>query len=372
MIEDGIAHLFLGNNGRLGFAAAGDLQITKHVEAETGMNPNTETEFSIVVNFYDPEGTEFSDSRNYEYTISRKSETGENGDAEEGAGSNSAAAESAETKTISSGGTITLKAGETARIRNLPAGTKYQISEPVVPDAYQLKEITNGTGTIEAGKVDEEAPEAVVTNTYDPEPYVTPGDPADTEDVFRAKKALVNADWEDGLSFTFRLLALNEANPLPDNAEVHTLESQANGTAYRYVETTVNSSAPVSFGTITFTKPGVYEYDILEYIPESTGKIPGYDYSTAVFRVTVTVADDGEGHLYCASKTIALVQPGNDSLVDEADGIPKFNNVFDAVEESVNLKAKKEYRDPSGATKLEAGQFTFEVSADVYKRQAHC
>ena len=54
---------------------------------------------------------------------------------------------------------------------------------------------------------------------------MTPGDPADTEDVFRAKKALVNADWEDGLSFTFRLLALNEANPLPDNAEVHTLES---------------------------------------------------------------------------------------------------------------------------------------------------
>ncbi|MGO5165722.1 MULTISPECIES: Spy0128 family protein [unclassified Candidatus Paralachnospira] len=362
-IEDGIAHLFLGNNGRLGFAAAGDLQITKNVEAETGMNPNTETEFSIVVNFYDPEGTEFSDSRNYEYTISRKSETGENGDAEEGAGSNSAAAESAETKTISSGGTITLKAGETAKIRNLPAGTKYQISEPVVPDAYQLKEITNGTGTIEAGKVDEEAPEAVVTNTYDPEPYVTPGDPADTEDVFRAKKALVHADWEDGLSFTFRLLALNEANPLPDDAEVYTLESQANGTAYRYVETTVNSSAPVSFGTITFTKPGVYEYDILEYIPESTGKIPGYVYSTAVFRVTVTVADDGEGHLYCASKTIALVQPGNDSLVDEADGIPKFNNVFDAVEESVNLKAKKVYRDPSDATKLEAGQFTFEVSA---------
>ena len=241
-IDDGIAHLFLGNNGRLGFAASGDLQITKHVEAETGMNPNTETEFSIVVNFYDPEGTEFSDSRNYEYTISRKSETGENGDAEEGAGSNSAAAGSAETKTISSGGTITLKAGETAKIRNLPAGTKYQISEPVVPDAYQLKGITNGTGTIEAGKVDEEAPEAVVTNTYDPEPYVTPGDPADTEDVFRAKKALVHADWEDGVSFTFRLLALNEANPLPDNAQVHTLESQANGIAYRYVETTVNSS----------------------------------------------------------------------------------------------------------------------------------
>lgn len=161
------------------------------------------------------------------------------------------------------------------KIRNLPAGTKYQISEPVVPDAYQLKGITNGTGTIEAGKVDEEAPEAVVTNTYDPEPYVTPGDPADTEDVFRAKKALVHADWEDGVSFTFRLLALNEANPLPGQCPGAYTGVPGDGNRLPYVETMVNSGSPISFGTITFTKPGVYEYDILEYIPESTGKDTG-------------------------------------------------------------------------------------------------
>ena len=358
-IDDGIGHLYLGNNGRLGFAAAGSLQITKQVEAEEGMNPNADTEFSIVVKFFDSEGNEFDSSRSYEYTISRKSGAGT--DSGTGEGGNSDAAGTNGIQTIKSGGTIKLKDGETAEIKNLPAGTKYQISEPTVPGAYKLNGITdNGQGTIEAGKNDGEAPEVVVTNTYNPEPYVTPGDPTDADDVFRAKKELVNADWEEGLSFTFRLIALNEANPLPDGAQV---ETQEDGTAYRYVETTVTDSTPVSFGKITFTKPGVYEYNIREYIPESAGKAPGYDYSTAVFRVTVTVADDGEGHLTCASKVITLVQPGNDSQVDETDGVPNFRNVFDAEDESINLKAKKAYSDPSGATKLEKDQFTFVVSA---------
>lgn len=81
-------------------------------------------------------------------------------------------------------------------------------------------------------------------------------------------------------SFTFTLQAVTEGAPMPANGGTLTITGAGNG----------------SFGVITYTVPGTWEYTV----SETKGTAAGYTYDPAVYHVTVTVTDE-QGKLKAVS-----------------------------------------------------------------------
>ena len=100
----------------------------------------------------------------------------------------------------------------------------------------------------------------------------------------------------------------------------------------------------VTFDVIELSEPGTYVYTITE----TAGALAGVTYSDLVYTATVTVTDDGIGHL------IAKVEYslGQDTVTEAL-----FTNVYKAQSVEVALKATKAL---SGRTQ-EDGEFSFEL-----------
>ena len=233
--------LYLGNNGKLTMDATGSVKVTKVVKADEGLNPNANTDFTMK---FALAGTGLDANAAYNYTVTNADST------------------QASTGTIQNNGTFTLKDGQTAEIVGLPVGSTYTITEPEekLPKGYTQKSIDNGTGTVTA-----KASTVTVTNTYAPEEITVDPNNDDTNYPFRAEKILQGRDWRGSDTFTFQLQAVAGA-PLPKEA------TASNG--IRYTEYTVTgktgtdgTAVDFNFGSVTFTKPGTYEYDITEIIP---------------------------------------------------------------------------------------------------------
>lgn len=260
--------LYLGNNGKLTMDATGSVKVTKVVKADEGLNPNANTDFTMK---FELAGNNVNANAEYKYTVTGTEET----------------------KTIKNGGTFTLKDGQTAEIVGLPVGSNYTITEQDLPAGYNQTSITdNGTGKVTAGT----AQEVTVTNTYEPEGITVDPNNDDTNYPFRAEKILQGRDWRNSDTFTFQLQAVTPGAPLPAGA------TESNDIRYKEYMVkgpsegaTAGTSVPITFGSVIFTKPGTYEYDITEIIP--TDKIPGVSYDSSFYHVTVTIVDDGTGKL---------------------------------------------------------------------------
>ena len=328
-LQNGFGYLHLGNNGRLGYEAKGSLKITKQVQAADGLTPAANTAFTMQVDLTNAAGTALPGS--YGYTV--------DGNA---AGS------------ITSGETITLKNGQTAEIEGLPAGAKYAVTEVKIPVGYTADISDSGTGVITAGRVNDTAPVVTVTNTYAPAAYTM-------EQAFPGSKTLTGRSWLASDSFRFLLEAIDPADaPLP--APVKT---DAAGTRYSQVNVKAADGTPAgtpidfNFGTVTFTKPGTYVYNIREYTPSTEDRIPGVSYDETVYRATVGITDDGKGHLTLGSYTLEEIVQENGTTNAPNGNVAAFTNTFNANDEVINFKALKRYVDTSGATRLANGQFHF-------------
>ena len=328
-LQNGMSYLHLGNNGRLTYEAKGSLRITKQVQAAAGLAPADDTAFTMQVNLTDSAGTALPGS--YRYTV--------DGNA---AGS------------ITSGGTITLKNGQTAEIEGLPAGAKYAVSEVNVPAGYTAAVTDSGNGVIAAGRVNDTAPVVTVTNTYAPAAY-------SMENAFPGSKTLNGRNWKDGDSYRFLLEAIR-----PDNAPLPaTVETDAAGTRYSQIDVTAADGTaagkPINFnfGTVAFTEPGNYEYNIREYTPSTEDRIPGVSYDETVYRATVGITDNGQGQLVLGSYTLEEIVQENGTTNAPNGNVAAFTNTFNANDEVINFKALKHYVDHSGATQLADGQFHF-------------
>lgn len=118
---------------------------------------------------------------------------------------------------------------------------------------------------------------------------------------------------------------------LEGEGKTYTATNAANGT--------------VTFEKLTFTAPGIYTYTITE----QKGDLAGITYSDAVYTATVTVVDDGLGHLIAS-----VVYTQNGSEVAQ----PGFVNTYGAEAVSVVLKATKALTGRA----LEDGEFTFTLT----------
>lgn len=131
------------------------------------------------------------------------------------------------------------------------------------PHEVTVKVTDKGDGTLEAAV---EGSVAKIANTY----AVAP-----TTAAISVQKQLTGRDWMSGDAFTFALAAENGA-PLPAATTV-----------------TATSADAVSFGAITYAKPGAYHY----MVTEQAGSIPGVSYSAHAQHVTVLVTDNAAGKL---------------------------------------------------------------------------
>lgn len=316
---------YLGNNGKLSVDLPGALAVTKQLQVPDGYSADEfaseSFEFTVAV----PEAA------NKAFNAVVKNANGEQqGDAF--------------TLTFDGDGKAqhSLKADETLCIYGLTAGWNYTVGETERSGFDQSG--TNLEGAIAAG----ETAQAKVVNTYKASGTLS------GEQVLKGEKVLTGRSWKSTDKFTF-LLEAPEGSvdvPMPGGAGRATVEvTQPDGAP---------ADTPVSFnfGDITYTKPGVYTYEIRESKELSVFN-PGVSASKALYEVVVTVTD--EGHNGTLTVTSALTKKYDDDGVklDNPEGatVAKFVNEYDTQVVKWSPSGGKLYTDATGSRPLEAGMF---------------
>lgn len=259
--------------------------------------------------------------------------------------------------------TQTIKHGEKLQIFGLKPGTGYTVTEdtkaPGWPEYFEFKDATAiGGGTVDkvtqsvAGTIPEAGQKAgaYFINTYQVKLAVVTGE-------IKARKEFSNWELAGKDGFEIRLAGINQA-PLPAPGENQESYTDGKETGIRAM---VKDGEIVTFGEITYVKPGIYRYVIYEKTPEESAQIPGVNYSDALYTVTVTVADNGNGAL---AADVNMVQTENDAGqatgTEVAPGEPAvITNTFTAEEAKVSLLGKKHYYENGKETNPKDGAFTF-------------
>lgn len=318
---------YLGNNGKLSVDLPGALAVTKELKAPDGYSANDfandSFEFTVAV----PEAA------NKSFSAVVKNTNGDKvGDAF--------------TLTFDREGKAKhdLKAGETLYVYGLAGGWNYTVTESDRDGFTQAG--TGLTDTITAGGT----ANAKVVNTYS-----ASGKLEGAQDL-AGKKILTGRDWKSTDKFTFVL------KPAEGSVDVPMPEGTSQGMAR--VEVTQSEGTPegtevsFNFGDITYTKPGVYTYQIHESAELSTLN-PGVSESEALYEVTVTVADEGHtGNLTVTSEMKKLLSDDGDK-VEPPTTVPSasFVNEYDTQEVKWAPVGEKKYTDSTDARPLEQGMF---------------
>lgn len=319
---------YLGNNGKLSVDLPGTLAVTKELKVPDGYSANDfaddSFEFTVAV----------PDAANKSFDAVVKNANGDKvGDAftlkfdEEGKASHN------------------LKAGETLYVYGLAGGWNYTVTESDRDGFTQAG--TGLTGTITAGGT----ANAKVVNTYSASGTLK------GEDSLKGEKVLTGRDWNSTDKFTF-LLEAPEGSvgvPMPEGANngKATVEvTQPDGTP-------AGTPVPFNFGDITYTKPGVYTYEIRESEALSVLN-PGVSASEALYEVTVTVADEGHtGNLTVTSAEMKKLISDDGEKVEPPTTVPSasFVNEYDIQEVKWAPVGEKKYTDSTDARPLEQGMF---------------
>ena len=106
-----------------------------------------------------------------------------------------------------------------------------------------------------------------------------------------------------GIEYKVVIKSENETNPMPDVKEV-----------------TIKDNGKVEIGPMTYTKPGRYNY----FISQEAGNAEHFTYDSAVYTVTVSIENDGNGGL---KSVIYAVENGATEKTDDV----VFSNTYEAV-----------------------------------------
>lgn len=257
----------------------------------------------------------------------------------------------------------TITAGQTIRVYGLAVGDKYEVQELTdagkMPGGFTLTGREKGgnalsgegdsiSGTIAKKNADgavADANKLAFTNTYSVKSSVT-------LTGIRAQKVLQGRKWTKADSFKICLRAADDT-PMPDGA------TAAPVAGMKQVEKTVTSAEEFSFGEIKYEKPGQYTYYITETMPAKSDPswLGGVSYSSAEYKVAVTVKDDGKGKL--TEPVVKMEQTYKDDgtatsrVIDNQ--IAVITNAYRPKGTSVTLKAKKRFT----GGELAGGDFSF-------------
>ena len=236
-------------------------------------------------------------------------------------------------------GTITYDIADMEGATDNPDGTRtkiftYTVTESgdvagVVNDANTTRTFTvtltdDGQGGLTAVSSETPGAQFNFTNSYN----LTPESSSPTGNGgLTIKKTLEGRDLAEG-EFTFQMTG-------------------AAGTAAEGMDLTATNTAAgtVSFGTLTFEKPGTYQFQISEV----HGSLGGVSYDTAVYNAKATVIDDGDGTL--------SVEWSFTNAADEPITSIEFANSYQAASTSVVLGASKAL----DGRALTESEFSFEL-----------
>lgn len=324
------------------------LEVTKKVDVPAGLTGNKDAKFTF--KFTVPEG------KTYKAAVFKNA----------GAASEKQVGDMFD---LTNGREQTITAGQTIRVYGLAEHDAYTVQELTgtdkMPAGFTLTKREPGgnalsgegdsiSGTIAKQSADgtlADANKLVFTNTYSVKSPVT------LTNAFWAQKVLQGRDWKDGDSFKIYLRA-DKGTPMPDGAE------NAPVSGMKQVVKTVENGDKFDFGEIEYTKPGTYTYLIAEATPSQNDAswLPGFGYSSASYRVTVTVSDNGDGTL--SQPAVKMEQTYTDDGVSHednpikvADKIAKITNTYHPKETSVTLKATKRFT----GGELAGSDFTFQL-----------
>lgn len=229
--------------------------------------------------------------------------------------------------TIAAGGTLALKGGQTATIKNLPSEDSYTISE-VETDGYTIADASNTSGTIHAGQT----ANVSITNTYESTGSVQ----------LKANKALTGRTLANK-QFSFQVLdehgnVLRTASCKADGSVAFGLikyNTSDDGKTYTYyIREKVPADAVNAEGT-TWEKANDKEKAAGGFSKK------GYTYDSSKHKVTVAVADNGDGTM----KATPTYEDGD---------VPQIKNAYNATG-SVTLNLWKTL----AARDLKGDDFTF-------------
>lgn len=324
------------------------LEVTKKVDVPDGLTGNKDAEFTF--KFTVPKG------KTYKAAVFEKA-----GAADE--------KQVGDMFDLTNGREQTITAGQTIRVYGLAEGDKYTVQELTragkMPAGFTLTKREQGgnalggegdsiEGTIakqNANGTLADANKLVFTNTYSVKLPVT------LTNAFWAQKVLRGRNWKDGDSFKIYLRA-DKGTPMPDGA------GDAPVSDMKQVVKTVENGDKFDFGKIEYAKPGTYTYLIAEATPSQNDAdwLSGFGYSSASYRVTVTVSDNGDGTL--SQPAVKMEQTytddgmsHEDNPIEVADKIAKITNTYHPKGTSVALEATKRFT--GGA--LAGGDFTFQL-----------
>lgn len=325
---------YLGNNGKLSVDLPGTLAVTKRLEVPDGYSANdfANDSFEFTINMPDAATKSFS-------AVVKNANGQQLGDAF--------------TLQFNVAGEAqhSLKAGETLYVYGLDGGWSYEVSE--ADRAGFTPAGTDLTGAIVAGQT----VNAKVVNTY------SASGKLEGAKVLKGEKVLTGREWNSTDKFTF-LLEAPEGSvgvPMPEGA----IGGRATVEVTQSDGTPAGTPVPFNFGDITYTKPGVYTYEIRESEALSVLN-PGVSASEALYEVTVTVTDEGHtGNLTVNSEMKKLLSDDGDK-VEPSTTVPpaSFVNEYDTQEVKWAPVGEKKYTDSTDARPLERGMFHVIVCTD--------
>lgn len=316
------------------------LEVTKKVALPDGLTGNKDAEFTF--KFTVPEG------KTYKAAVFKNAGAGK---------------QAGDVFDLKNGDTHAIKADETIRVYGLGEGDEYAVQELTgadkMPAGYKLtgrkQGTTNLTGAGDSitGEIEKQKPDGTVaednklvfTNNYSVKSSVT-------LTGIKAKKKFAGREWTSADSFEICLRAA-DGTPMPDGA------TAAPVAGMKQVEKTVTSAEEFSFGEIKYEKPGKYTYYIAETTPAKSDPswLGGVSYSSAEYKVAVTVKDDGKGKL--TEPVVKMEQTYKDDgtatsqVIDNQ--IAVITNAYRPKGTSVTLKATKHFT----GGELAGGDFSF-------------
>lgn len=259
----------------------------------------------------------------------------------------------------------TITADQTIRVYGLAEGDQYAVQELTgadkMPAGYKLtgrkqgdKNLTEEGDSI-SGRIAPQNSDGTVakdnklvfTNSYSVKSSVT-------LTGIKAKKKFTGREWASADSFELCLRAA-DGTPMPDGA------TAAPVAGMKQVEKTVTSAEEFSFGEIKYEKPGKYTYYIAETTPAKSDPswLGGVSYSSAEYKVTVTVKDDGKGNLTEPVVKMEQIYKDDGTATSQVidDQIAVITNTYRPKETSVTLKATKRFT----GGELAGSDFTFQL-----------